>query len=84
MIGYFLILLCLLACRAADLLTTRLASPNLARELNPLVFLLGWRRTVLLNLLACPLVALLPLPAKILCVLSLAAAAMNLAVWGDR
>jgi len=45
------------ATRAADLLVTWRITPDLSREINPLIRLMGWRWTILLNL---GLVAIIP------------------------
>ena len=43
--------------RAMDLLSTWFATPTLALEGNPIVKKLGWRRSILLNVVLCATVA---------------------------
>lgn len=63
--------------RAADLLTTWLATPDLAMEGNPLVKKLGWKRSILLNVVLCVLIPLYPLGVVVGCTTSLLVAARN-------
>jgi hypothetical protein len=65
--------------RAADLVSTRLATPTLAAEANPLARWLGWRWGVALNaVVVVPLAAMWPLVAVSLAVSSSMVAARNL------
>jgi hypothetical protein len=66
-----------LAARACDLLSTWMATPNLALEANPLARRLGWRGGLLVNILLAPLVASWPLLAISLITTSLLVAARN-------
>jgi len=66
-----------LGARACDLLSTWLATPNLALEANPLARRLGWKAGILVNFLLAPLVACWPLLAISLITTSLLVAARN-------
>lgn len=71
-------LLLLIIARTADLLSTFARDPRLQRELNPVVRLLGWRKSVVLNLLL--FIAYPFLPPKfvlVLILMSLAATIWN-------
>jgi len=68
----------LLAGRGADLLSTRLATPRLVLEANPIARKLGWRWGTLVNVLLCVLFAGWLLPAIIVTTTSLLVAAHNL------
>lgn len=70
----------ILTCRALDLFTTWLATPDLSRELNPLYHALGWRKAILFNLL-CVLFAIDWHATAIICAFSLACACWNLLVY---
>jgi hypothetical protein len=74
-------------CRCADLWTTYLCSPDLKRELNPLWRWLGWRWTIAVNVVLCPVAAWV-YPTKYgtvfywsVCGWSLLAAALNWLGW---
>ncbi|MGB0582894.1 MAG: hypothetical protein ACPGVU_24695 [Limisphaerales bacterium] len=72
--GYYILLVLILAlARGADLLSTWIASPNLALEGNPIVRWLGWRLGMLANVMLCLVVARYPL-------ISVAAATMSILV----
>lgn len=80
---YLLLVIFLGAARAADLLSTFLATPDLRREFNPLIRALGWRLTLCLNAFAIVyLPACFPRVAVAIAVLSLLACAWN--VWRDH
>jgi hypothetical protein len=65
--------------RAADFLSTRLATPNLEAEANPIARRLGWRGGIALNfLLVVPLAAMWPLVAVSIATTSFLVAARNL------
>ena len=64
--------------RAADLLTTWFATPDLAMEGNPLVKKHGWKRSILLNVVLCAFIPLYPLGVVVGCTTSLLVAARNL------
>lgn len=68
----------LLAARALDLATTYLVSPDLRKELNPVIRFLGWRWTILLNIALMPLFADSRSATLIVALASLAAAGWNL------
>lgn len=64
--------------RAADMLSTWIASPRLELEGNPLSRWLGWRKGILLNVVLVPLVACWPMVAVSLATMSALVAARNL------
>jgi hypothetical protein len=74
---YWLLLLALLFCRGMDILSTRIATPNLVLEGNPIAKLLGWRFLLPVNLGFCVGLAAWPLPAIMLGTMSLLVAARN-------
>ena len=74
---YWLILLALFFCRGMDILSTRIATPNLVLEGNPIAKLLGWRWLLPINLGFCVTLAAWPLPAIMLGTMSLLVAARN-------
>lgn len=75
--AYWLILLVLMICRGMDVLSTRIATPNLVLEGNPIAKLLGWRWLVPINIGFCVTLAAWPLPAVMLGTMSLLVAARN-------
>jgi hypothetical protein len=74
---YLLFLNLLLFARGMDLLSTRLATPRLALEANPLARRLGWKWGTVMNVVVCAVFAAWPLPAIIICTTSLLVAARN-------
>jgi hypothetical protein len=74
---YWLLLLALVLCRGMDVLSTRIATPNLVLEGNPIAKLLGWRWLLPVNLGFCVALAAWPLPAIMLGTMSLLVAARN-------
>lgn len=74
---YWLIFLALIFCRSMDILSTRIATPNLVLEGNPIAKLLGWRWLLPINLGFCVTLAAWPLPAIMLGTMSLLVAARN-------
>jgi hypothetical protein len=79
---YLVFLNLLLLSRGMDLLSTRLATPHLALEANPVARKLGWKWGVAANLAMCALFAAWPLPAVIISTTSLLVAARNFqGVW---
>jgi hypothetical protein len=79
---YFLFLNLLMVSRGMDLLSTRLATPHLALEANPIARKLGWEWGLVANGLICALFASWPLPAVIISTTSLLVAARNFqGVW---
>src|SRR3954468_20119101 len=74
---YWLLLLALLTSRGMDVLSTRIATPNLVLEGNPIAKLLGWRWLLPVNLAFCVALAVWPLPAIMLGTMSLLVAARN-------
>jgi len=78
--GLFLGLLVL--ARGMDLLSTRMATPHLTLEANPLARKLGWKWGLPFNLLMCLVFAGWPLPAVIISTTSILVAARNFqGVW---
>jgi hypothetical protein len=83
--SYFIWLGLLLFSRGADFLSTWIASPNLVLEGNPLAKKLGWTWGMLLNAVLCVWLARLPLPAVILCTMSVLLASRNFQMaWAMR
>jgi hypothetical protein len=79
---YFLFLNLLMVARGMDLLSTRLATPHLALEANPIARKLGWKWGLVANGLICALFASWPMPAVIISTTSLLVAARNFqGVW---
>ncbi|MFM1769931.1 MAG: hypothetical protein RJA22_2460 [Verrucomicrobiota bacterium] len=74
---YFLFLGLLALGRGMDLLSTLVATPNLRLEANPIMRRLGWRGSLLVNVVTCLGFALWPLPAVIISTTSLLVAARN-------
>jgi len=74
---YFIFLVILAVARGLDLFSTRVATPNLILEANPIVRKLGWRWSILLNVAVCAGFAVWPLPAVIIATTSLLVAARN-------
>jgi hypothetical protein len=54
------LLLLVVICRGADLVTTFLITPDLRWERNPLIRRLGWRWTLVLNVIACSIAPFFP------------------------
>jgi len=75
--NYWLMLVVLLVSRGMDALSTRIATPNLVLEGNPIAKLLGWRWVLLLNAVICAFVAVWPFGAIVLSTMSLLVAARN-------
>jgi hypothetical protein len=74
---YFVMLALLLVGRGLDLLSTRLATPNLILEANPIARKLGWKWGSLFNLGICAGVALWPIAAIVFVTTSVLVAARN-------
>jgi hypothetical protein len=74
---YWLLLASLVLCRGMDVLSTRIATPNLMLEGNPIAKLLGWRWLLPINFGFCVALAAWPLPAIMLGTMSLLVAARN-------
>lgn len=74
---YWLLLLMLVLCRGMDVLSTRIATPNLVLEGNPIAKLLGWRWFLPINAGFCVTLAAWPLPAIMLSTMSVLVAARN-------
>src|SRR5438445_4158130 len=75
--GYDLLLGVLLFARGMDLLSTRVAMPNLLLEGNPIAKVLGWRWGVPVNVGVAFVLAFWPLPAIVLGTTSVLVAARN-------
>jgi hypothetical protein len=72
-------------CRACDLFTTWLASPDLRHEINPIIRWLGWRGTLLVNAVLCPVAALENGPFfYCLCIFSLLGSMWNTYLWTKK
>ncbi len=79
---YLLLLHLLLFARGMDLLSTRLATPRLALEANPIARRLGWKWGLAVNVALCLVFAAWPLPAVIVSTTSLLVASRNFqGVW---
>jgi hypothetical protein len=80
--GYWAMLVLLLFARGMDMLSTRVATPNLILEGNPLARKLGWNLGGLVNLVMCVVFAFWPLTAIIIATAGLLVAAHNFhAAW---
>jgi hypothetical protein len=80
--GYWAMFLLLFFARGMDLLSTRVATPNLVLEGNPLARKLGWKIGSLLNFAICFLFAFLPMAAIIIATAGVLVAAHNFhAAW---
>lgn len=75
--GYWLMLLALLFARGMDMLSTRIATPNLVLEGNPIAKILGWTWGIPVNVGICLILAFWPLPAIVLSTTSVLVAARN-------
>jgi hypothetical protein len=74
---YFYYLGALLFARGMDLFSTWIVMPTLVGEVNPLSKWLGWRGGIVSSVVFSVAVAAWPLPAIIVCVISLLVAARN-------
>jgi hypothetical protein len=74
---YGLIFLLLVISRGMDILSTRIATPNLLLEGNPVAKKLGWRWGIPLNIAMCFGFSLWPFPAIVISTTSLFVAARN-------
>lgn len=80
--AYWAMFALLFFARGMDLLSTRVATPNLVLEGNPIARRLGWKIGGLLNLAICFLFALLPMAAIIIATAGVLVAAHNFhAAW---
>src|SRR6185503_1240503 len=75
--GYWLMLLALLFARGMDMLSTRIATPNLVLEGNPSAKMLGWTWGIPVNAGICLIMAFWPLPSIVLSTTSILVAARN-------
>jgi hypothetical protein len=75
--GYFVLLGLLVIARGMDILSTRVATPNLILEGNPIARRLGWKWGIVLNSGLSAAFALWPLPAVVISTTSLLVAARN-------
>jgi hypothetical protein len=74
---YFVFLALLLFSRGMDFLSTWVATPNLALEGNPFAKWMGWRGGLIFNMVFSVALAVWPLPAIMVCSMSLLVAARN-------
>ena len=74
---YFIMLLLLLTARGMDMLSTRVATPNLVLEGNPIAKALGWRWGLPINIAISALLAFWMLPAIVISTTSVLVAARN-------
>jgi len=74
---YFLLLLLLIFARGMDFLSTRIATPNLVLEGNPLAKMLGWKWGLLVNAVFVGFLAAWPLSAIVVATASVLVAARN-------
>ena len=75
--SYWFFLALLLLARAADFISTWVATPNLVLEGNPIAKMLGWRLGIALNLMMCATFAAWPLSAITIATTSSLVAARN-------
>jgi hypothetical protein len=75
--AYALTFLLLLLARAADFVSTWIATPNMVLEGNPIAKKLGWKWGIALNFALCLLFAFWPLPAVVISTTSVLVAARN-------
>ena len=76
-IEYFACLFLLLFSRGMDMASTRIATPGLHLEANPIAKKLGWKWGIPFNVILCFALGLWPLPAVVVCTTSLLVAARN-------
>lgn len=74
---YLLMLLLLVFARAMDFLSTRIATPNLVLEGNPIAKKLGWNWNLVVNALLVPFLSLWPISAIVVATASVLVAARN-------
>ncbi len=74
---YWILLGLLVVARAADFVSTWIATPNLVLEANPLARFLGWRGGILVNAVVCSGCAMWPIPAIMLVTTSCLVASRN-------
>lgn len=74
---YGILLLLLSLARAADFISTWIATPNLQLEANPIARRLGWRGGIVVNLVVCGICARYPVPAIMIITSSALVAARN-------
>ena len=75
--GYLLLLLVLVFSRGMDMLSTRIATPNLVLEGNPIAKLLGWRWGLPVNAGMCLMLAFWAMPGIVVSTTSVLVAARN-------
>ena len=82
---YFIVLALALFSRGMDLLSTWITSPRLVGEGNPIAKWMGWRGGIISSVIFSAVVAVWPLPAIVVSVMSLLVAARNFqAAWMVR
>ena len=75
--AYFICLALLVFGRGMDILSTRVATPNLILEGNPIAKKLGWTGNIILSVAICCVFGLWPLPAIVITTTSVLIAARN-------
>ena len=76
-VNYFILLGTLFFARGMDILSTRVATPHLVLEANPIVRKLGWKWSIVANLLFCIPLAVWPVPVIVIATASVLVAARN-------
>jgi len=74
---YWVLTIALFLSRGADIVSTRIATPTLAMEANPLFRKLSWRWVIILNVLLCFTLSLWLMVAVVMITVSLLVAARN-------
>jgi hypothetical protein len=74
---YFILLVLLVFGRGMDFLSTRVATPNLVLEGNPIARWMGWKWGGLVNAAMCVIFAMWPVPAIVIGTVSVLVAARN-------
>jgi hypothetical protein len=72
---------CLLLARSLDFLTTYMVTPDLKREWNPVIRWLGWRWSILANIIACWIFSAARVPSLLIIIGSVLVAAWNYCVY---
>lgn len=75
--AYWILTIALLVARAADFVSTRIATPTLAMEANPLFRKLGWGWAIVINVVLCFALSLWLMVAVVMITVSLMVAARN-------
>ena len=75
---YLILLAIVFSARAADFISTWIATPNLLLEANPLARKLGWKWSLILNFVVASIIPIWPLPSVVIATTSILVAARNL------